>query len=270
VAAMRQAVKVAKEMQRIAHGVEPGRLWPDRLAKAGPLFPSVDGTRMKKEAAAACFADVTRHSGTLGRRITGHSPRCSGAQRAAAAGISDWRIQVFGRWGSAATLGYLRESLLQYQGVGMAYRIEKSLAGKLDLAEVEDSATQLCRKLAKPTGGGAPPSMGAVQIAVTDAVAEVALEGGPTSQIAERVANIVQEMRGMKQTLQTLEGLRLPTAARSATGRIHLVRDASRAWCGFRWGAMSAQTISAAEAQESAGQVCRTCSSRAKDVQKES
>eukprot|EP00972_Heterocapsa_arctica_P085862 12654200-Heterocapsa_arctica.AAC.1 len=42
--------------------------------------------------------------------INGHSGRATGAQIMAAAGISEWRIQAFGRWGSAAVLGYLRAS----------------------------------------------------------------------------------------------------------------------------------------------------------------
>ena len=44
------------------------------------------------------------------QRWTGHSLRVTGAQGLAAAGVDTWAIQLIGRWGSEAVLGYIREA----------------------------------------------------------------------------------------------------------------------------------------------------------------
>ena len=78
-----------------------------------PLVPDFLGMHMSKRAMTAAFMHVARASGSAGStRITGHSARVTGAQLMSRAGISEWRIQVFGRWGSSAVLGYLRDSLI--------------------------------------------------------------------------------------------------------------------------------------------------------------
>jgi len=41
-------------------------------------------------------------------RITGHSLRMTGAQGLARAGVDTWAIQLLGRWGSNAVLGYIQ------------------------------------------------------------------------------------------------------------------------------------------------------------------
>jgi hypothetical protein len=69
--------------------------------------------------------------------ITGHSARVAGAQRLAAAGVPAWRVQAFGRWGSMAVLKYVREAMLQGDGLtpGLEYADRsKSVNGKSTLA----------------------------------------------------------------------------------------------------------------------------------------
>ena len=46
-------------------------------------------------------------------RVSGHSLRVTGAQGLARAGLDVWAIQLLGRWGSAAVLGYIREVPLE-------------------------------------------------------------------------------------------------------------------------------------------------------------
>ena len=88
--------------------------------------------------------------GTL--RVTGHSLRPTGAQGLARLGLDVWAIQLIGRWGSAAVLGYVRESAAgpeaalarraqlgrNLQGLGAARRQDATLERmtRLALAEV--------------------------------------------------------------------------------------------------------------------------------------
>ena len=53
-------------------------------------------------------------------RITGHSLRTTGAQRMAAAGISEEKIRMFGRWAFNEMVGYAREALLAAANLGTA------------------------------------------------------------------------------------------------------------------------------------------------------
>ena len=43
------------------------------------------------------------------QKVTGHMPRIAGSVRMARAGIELWKIQLFGRWGSNAIMGYIRD-----------------------------------------------------------------------------------------------------------------------------------------------------------------
>ena len=56
--------------------------------------------------------------------ITGHSCRVTGAQRMALADLSEWRIQVFGRWGSSAVLKYIRETFIDAEATNIAAEVE--------------------------------------------------------------------------------------------------------------------------------------------------
>ena len=60
---------------------------------------------------AARYGLATHHASGA-PRYTGHTARASGAQQLAARGIELWKIQIFGRWGSAAFLRYVRSSPL--------------------------------------------------------------------------------------------------------------------------------------------------------------
>ena len=64
---------------------------------------------------------------------TGHSMRVTGAQRLAAAGVEEARIALFGRWGSAAVRGYVREALLGRSGGGLAEQVESKAVSCVDV-----------------------------------------------------------------------------------------------------------------------------------------
>jgi len=81
-----------------------------------PLFPTLEGLPVTKRsfvetivfAARLLQVPVVNREGTL--RVTGHSLRPTGAQGLARLGLDVWAIQLIGRWGSTAVLGYVRES----------------------------------------------------------------------------------------------------------------------------------------------------------------
>ena len=107
------------------HTLKDQVVWATGLAKAAkialakfPLFPSASGQVVAKVAAAATIMQTAEalglvtHEDTGAARFTGHSWRVSGAQFLARSGIDIWRIQLHGRWGSAAVLGYVKLAAL--------------------------------------------------------------------------------------------------------------------------------------------------------------
>jgi hypothetical protein len=81
-----------------------------------PLFPDERGRICSKDAIARTIEEAARHLDvpvkTRDGSITGHTLRVTGAQGFAAAGLDIWAIQLLGRWGSSAVLGYVREAHL--------------------------------------------------------------------------------------------------------------------------------------------------------------
>ena len=87
-----------------------------RELATAPLVPTPTGVHQTKTQVVAMYKSLVDEVGLNHLRITGHSPRVTGAQRMALAGVSEWRIQTFGRWGSSAVLKYIRETLIQGKG----------------------------------------------------------------------------------------------------------------------------------------------------------
>ena len=112
----------------LAHIAFLARAFPDHFHANGaptpslPLFPDRLGRVCSKSAVTATIAHAAtllglsvRSADGLGR-WTGHSLRVTGAQGLARAGIDTWAIQLMGRWGSDAVLGYIREAPLTLTG----------------------------------------------------------------------------------------------------------------------------------------------------------
>ena len=84
-----------------------------------PLFPTARGEVVTKDQMAKTVVEAARRlqvplaSPDGSARVTGHSLRVSGAQGLAKAGIDTWAIQLLGRWGSAAVLGYIQDAHLE-------------------------------------------------------------------------------------------------------------------------------------------------------------
>ena len=126
VAAMRRAMQVARSVN-IAHG---------RPAGLGPLFPRRDGKYLTKKNVVGFYnalAELVRCTG----RMTGHSARVTGAMRMAYAHLSEWTIQMFGRWGSTTVLRYVREALLGRAGGHIAQVTEGYLPLNASIDEIK-------------------------------------------------------------------------------------------------------------------------------------
>ena len=82
------------------------------------LFPTAEGKKPSKQGWARTFTCIAQHAGldafweNGAPKHTGHSARASGACHLAEAGVDLWRVQIFGRWSSAAFLKYVRSSPL--------------------------------------------------------------------------------------------------------------------------------------------------------------
>ena len=124
-----------------------------KLPATFPLFPSASGQVVAKVAAAATIVQTAvalgleTHEATGASRFSGHSWRVSGAQFLARAGIDIWRIQLHGRWGSAAVLGYVKLAAL-HASLAVEATLNRDLsqvreaivAAKVRLAQLTDTA----------------------------------------------------------------------------------------------------------------------------------
>ena len=94
-----------------------------------PLFPTADGHVVEKERMEATIIEAARRLGLPASsrdgatKISGHSLRVSGAQGLARLGVDTWAIQLLGRWGSSAVLGYIREVPLELMAPYIAPKI---------------------------------------------------------------------------------------------------------------------------------------------------
>ena len=84
----------------------------------GWLFPCQLGGKHSKRGWCTTFMKVAECLGMVTTwengvpKFTGHTARASGAHHLAKAGVDLWRVQIFGRWSSAAFLRYVRASPL--------------------------------------------------------------------------------------------------------------------------------------------------------------
>jgi hypothetical protein len=188
--------------------------------------------------------------------INGHSGRATGAQIMAAAGCSEWRIQVFGRWGSSAVLCYLREAQ-----PATSTLLAREIRDAATLAEVKDDLLVKAQARLQPSQANVAPTR--VQEAIERALEaefDTPLGGDGTaatastpefwSRIDEAAARYLGEV--------TLDGL--PKYLRNAaanSGVLHVPRDKVATKCGWvYYTAPRALPVYAAGADDV---VCRRC-----------
>jgi hypothetical protein len=189
-----------------------------------PLVPDFMGMHVTKRAVTNAFGIVARASGSAdSARITGHSARVTGAQLMARAGISEWRIQVFGRWGSSAVLGYLRDSLISGAAGSLAQEVvnaRQSTRGSITemaaLLSADGAATKAALERALPDGRAVPGQEGQ----------EAAL------------ADLRQELAAVRADLAAVSARAVPEAVLcNASGKAHVVANSRVTHCGWAWSA---------------------------------
>ena len=128
-----------------------------------PMFPRIDGGVVQKEdmvstiehAAAALGTPLQSADG--GERISGHTLRVTGAQGLARAGVECWAIQLLGRWGSDAVLGYVRAIPLE-RSAGWARRVALERPLESVLAEASESPSVGARVVQSPSSSTQLPA----------------------------------------------------------------------------------------------------------------
>ena len=241
----------------------PGVVRSDGLSgqKSGPRSNSgVDGRKATrtvlctahgkpctKYAVAAAFRAVARRARQPSwKRITAHSGRVTGAQRMASAGISEWRIRVFGRWGSRAVRRYIRDADAATAAKGVSQDV---------------SSNCLRDEIARQVAADRSCAKGADRARIRRVVLEV-LAGQPAfaKPGAEEIAPaIVQPL--VTSALRTAPGPAGEFGGRFVRGRrgkvVHTIRDAATTWCGWHWAAPAAGSEFAASVRGHLG--CLQC-----------
>ena len=203
-------------------------------AEAMPLLCKVDGSAVTKQEVVHFYCDLVDLAGLADLRITGHSARVTGAMRMAFAGHQIWTIQVFGRWGSPAILGYVREAILGKSGGQIAQKTEGADDPELGWKQVQ----KIVNDTAVNGGHQSKPEK-----AVSQAVAKVAFEqfrlmperiGRHTGRAAveEQAAIIIEGVRDYATSQLRLGRARV---LQSRRGILHVDYQSGSALCGWKW-----------------------------------
>ncbi len=187
----------------------------------GHLLTTWDGRQFDKRMTVALLRKVARKTGAQGN-IQGHSMRVSGAQHLAKAGIDLWRVQVFGRWGSAAVLKYVRDSLLGVQGGGLAAEVELNLKQQ-SLVSVGNSC------------GAAEGDTGKV-MSVLESQGHDKIDWGSRLETVEMNWDAIKaELEEFRTELNRFRRTALPPKCASRNGKVHWIATMFRTACLWEW-----------------------------------
>ena len=186
----------------------------------------------------------------------------------AAAGISIWRIQVFGRWGSSAVLRYVREAQL-----ASSRQLSTEVRDSLTIDEVRDDLMAIQgRPVAAVTDGPpAPP----VDDARLEAAVETALErrfgaevhctrGGPAALADSFDFTDTALWTRLRAAVRAYDSATSPAppprrirCGLSIDGVVHVARDAEAAVRGWQYSTCS-RAVMLSE-REPGGPPCKRC-----------
>jgi hypothetical protein len=211
-----------------------------------PLIADLEGAPVSKANLVKSFRALATAAGMPPTtRITGHSCRVTGAQRMAAAGISEWRIQVFGRWGSDAVLRYIREAAIDVASHNLSGEVEGALAVTVRHFAHSSEAPQY--------------PIHVKELALEAMGKDTEVRDAAVSQLAAEFARHCTEVQSQ---LRTLETKSLPTIVLCrASRRAHRVANALSTLCGWSWNSDSRAAIPAQRDWD--GAWCKRCSSYA-------
>lgn len=196
-----------------------------------PLLVKSDGQPMGKGDMACFYTCLAQAAGLPELWLPPHAARVTGAVSMALAGLSEWTIQVFCRWGSPTVLRYVRDALLGHRG-SMLRRSAGSKMGP-SLGDLRECA----KREAHATGVHHQPLVteDALEQLVEAAIRKSREEQGDVTR------ELLQKISALGRELQDVKGRLLPAAAKCERGRWHTVRTASLAHCSWKWAAVGAQ-----------------------------
>ena len=238
------------------------QLSPPVEAQQMPLLCKSDGSAMSKLEVVEFFKDLADLVGMSGLRMTGHSARVTGAMRMAFAGHVIWTIQVFGRWGSAAVLGYVRDAILGLKGeiASITERGTKERCTKLMKATVEKSAHVPGLDKAGRIAAQAIAKIAYQQLRMHP---EVAVQGATDEELEETVGRLVEQVKQYSTKLK----LGRQKVLRSKKGLLHIALNSKACLCGWEWSEAEAEVVAyRGPVVDEATGWCRPCHTWAREI----
>ena len=145
----------------------------------------------------------------------------------ALAGISEWRIQVFGRWDSSAIVGCLRDSLIIGAAGALAQEVECARDATRGLSSVADLAPLL--------KADAVMKRAAFERVVSSGAAPAGVE-----RQEDALSAIRKELASVQAELAVVSARALPEAVIcTGSGKAHLVANLCVTHCGWQWASHS-------------------------------
>ena len=248
------------------------RRFPDRLLASGkfdsslPLFPDATGAVISKREAvstiehAALLLGLPRERSDGMKVFTGHTLRPTGAQAMARAGLDPWLIGLWGRWGSATVMAYLRDAPLAVSA-GFASRTLAGLGPSTGGTRAANSAASSGALTASFSASSLPARRHAEEAAVTSsalkhvrkqlAAIEERLDGaGEGGALRALVTELTDEIE--QATLESLRRLRGEADDGLAEARKELTdlaqtagTAAAQAWLASRRDALGFEAVKA-------------------------
>jgi hypothetical protein len=154
----------------------------------------------------------------------------------ALAGHSEWMIQLFGRWGSSAVLGYVREALLGRRG-GVIAKVTEGTE-----VTVEDLKARVVNSMGKEKCGTGGKARAYADLAVEELAQKTLPRLGRLESEGQSLASMLkgldEQITKMQQDLDIAFGAETPKFVRCMSGLQlkHIVLTRSQAHCGWRWG----------------------------------
>ena len=209
-----RAVRFAIELGASAPEVQP--LWPNAVRRF-----------VTKQAATSTFVVLAKAIG-IDSRITGHVCRVTGAQAMAATGIDVWVIQAFCRWGSAAILGYLRDTHLAPHA-GLASQV----ARRLELTEVRDELYQVVRQGSK--GHDEAGLVSAIERVMEHKLEQVTHWAGLAGNFRIELTEAAKRIKVIESAIANPWARTYIINRDKLPGKVHIARTNKVCWCGWYW-----------------------------------
>ena len=163
--------------------------------------------------------------------MSGHSARVEGAQAMARAGLELPVIQLFGRWGSDAVMGYVRDALLGEEGGKIAQQVAQ-------WHELQQRTVRL-----PGISGADTKDQAAITELHVEQAAQAMFQKWAEGRCTEGTVELLEKkMVSLRKDVDVLTGVVLPTyvkcsSSNSNRGRVHVTLNDQYARCGWHYAA---------------------------------